>query len=138
MVVDADAVVYPRAVAERTVSECDSTTHTHEQRHLLILPRHTASATPAVLAPQRLPYHTWCSEVLLVKDAAVKQLVDRPLCLATTAAFGNVTRIRSLGHEVKVRSKAVEYHECNVEEEISVQGIWGKRNQLSLQSVVGG
>ena len=68
-----------------------------------------------MLAPQRLPYHTWCTEMLLVKDAVLKQLVNRLLRLATAAAFGHVARIAGHGHEVKVCSEAVKHREGDVE-----------------------
>jgi hypothetical protein len=76
-----------------------------------------------MLAPQRLPYHTWCTEMLFVKDAVLEQVVNRLLRLPTAAAFGNKAWIRGHRHEVEVCSEAVEHCKCNVQEEISVQGI---------------
>jgi hypothetical protein len=62
--------------------------------------------------------------VLLVIDAVLEQVVNRLLRLPAAAALRDVARVRSHGHEVKVRCKAVKDGKCNVEEEIGVQGIW--------------
>ena len=62
--------------------------------------------------------------MLLVEDAVFEEVVDRLLRLSATAALGNVARVRGHGHEVKVCSEAVKHRKCNVEKEISVQGIW--------------
>ena len=76
-----------------------------------------------MLAPQRFPYHTGCTEVLLVIDVVLEQVVNRLLRLPAAAALRDVARVCGHGHEVKVRGKAVRHRKCNVEEEIGVQSI---------------
>jgi hypothetical protein len=76
-----------------------------------------------MLAPQRLSYHTRCTEMLFVKNAVFKQVVNRLLRLPTAAAFGDKAWVRGHRHEVEVCSEAVEHCKRNVQEEISVQGI---------------
>jgi hypothetical protein len=76
-----------------------------------------------MLAPQRLPYHTGCTEMLFVKNAVLEQVVNRLLRLPAAAAFGDKAWIRGHSHEVEVCGEAVEHCKCNVQEEISVQGI---------------
>jgi hypothetical protein len=76
-----------------------------------------------MLAPQWLSYHTRCTEMLFVENAVFKQVVNRLLRLSTAAALGNKAWIRGHSHEVEVCSEAVEHGKCNVQEEISVQGI---------------
>ena len=78
-----------------------------------------------MLAPQGFPYHTGCTEVLLVIYVVLEQVVNRLLRLPAAAALRDVARVCGHGHEVKVRGKAVKHRKCNVEEEIGVQGIWG-------------
>ena len=68
VVVHTNTSVHPWTVAMENVSYCDSL-ESHSAFHLLILPRHTTSTTPAVLASQGFPYHTWCTEMFLVEDA---------------------------------------------------------------------
>ena len=77
-----------------------------------------------MLAPQGFPYHTGCTEVLLVIYVVLEQVVNRLLRLPAAAALRDVARVCGHGHEVKVRGKAVKHRKCNVEEEIGVQGIW--------------
>ena len=80
-----------------------------------------------MLAPQGFPYHTGCTEVLLVIYVVLEQVVNRLLRLPAAAALRDVARVCGHGHEVKVRCKAVEDCKCNVEEETGVQGIWRRR-----------
>lgn len=61
--------------------------------------------------------------MLLVIDVVFEQVVNRLLRLPAAAALRDVARVCRHGHEVKVRCKAVKHSECNVKEEVGVQGI---------------
>jgi hypothetical protein len=76
-----------------------------------------------MLAPQRLSYHTGCTEMLFVKNAVFEQVVNRLLRLPAAAAFRDKAWVRGHRHEVEVCSEAVEHGKCDVQKEISVQGI---------------
>lgn len=94
----------------------------HRALYSLILPRDASPTASAVLASQGLSYHTRCTEVLLVINVVLQQVVNRLLRLSAAAAFGDVAGVCRHGHEIEVCSEAVKHRECNVEEEISVQG----------------
>lgn len=60
--------------------------------------------------------------MLFIKDVVLEHVVNRLFRLSSAAALGNVAWVCGHGHEVEICCKAVKCCECNVEEEVRVQG----------------